>query len=1501
MDDITIGVTEFVNNILVSAQPNDQIIDIAVTETVETVLLDVSTTVQEVTVTATQNVIVENITVDYVNNENNIDINVTDATQDVTLNVTPTLVEINILRSGGEVNILQFNTLADFPATGSIDYFYLAKDTNKLYRWTGSAYAEISATGNARWGEIIGTLSSQTDLQNALNLKAPINSPTFTGTVSGITKGMVGLGAVDNTSDLDKPISTATQTALNNKQPLDGDLTSIAALSGTFGLLKKTANNSYTIDTNTYLTGITSSDVTTALGYTPENVANKGVNNGYASLGGDGKVPSSQLPSYVDDVIEVSSYGTLPTTGETGKIYITLDTNKIYRWTGSVYVEVSSSAAVWGGITGTLSNQTDLQTALDAKQDDLNGTGFVKASGTTISYDNTTYYPASNPNGYTSNVGTVTSVALTVPSAFSVSGSPITSSGTLAVTATGDTTQYIAGDGSLVTFPTIGTAGTLTREVRNTTGATLTKGTVVYISGATGNKPTVSKALATSDSTSAQTFGLVQANISNNANGNVVCVGDITGLDTSAFTEGAQLYLSSTTAGTYTTTKQLAPNHLVYIGVVTRAHPTQGQIEVNIQNGYELYELHDVSITSEANNQGLFYEASTDLWKNKSIATVLGYTPANGADYMALSGDQSIAGNKTFTGFAYFDNTIFLKQTTSISFISGYNSIAASSSGIRMGLSSGISALFNLTSLTTNRDYTLPNASGTIALTSDIPSSAGFVATTGNQTIAGDKTFSGAVINDGDLYLKQDATYIPKSGYTNLFASGKTVNINFGSTINAVLDFNPLSSDRTFSFPNTSGTIALTSDIPSLAGYVPTSRTITINGTTFDLSADRTYTISTSDATKLPLAGGTLTGALSGTTATLSGSGSKNALVVNQNSGFHALQVNQAGAGAGIGINQTGNTDGLLITHTGGRGIRINSANAGFGIIINNETASTSVPFVIQKSGANRITFTDAGAGTFVSTISAAGATLTGALSGTSATFSSTGFFGSDVFTYVNGGIFFNGSANYGSGIFQQSGGNLALQTNGTPRLVIGTTGAATFSSSVTANRYILNGTNGNSGQIIQQGDLLGTAATNFLIQSSTGNGIGFLVNGGSTFNMFINSSGNVGIGTTSPTGTYGKLSVAGGISILNDNNAKLEIGRYSSGASNSYIKLGANSNSLRITNNTDLADLFTITNAGNVGIGTTAPSTLLDLYKTSYPVIQIGSGTVTGNMGIDTGSNFLNVGTTTSHPLVFATANTERMRITSGGAINIKDGTLTGGGGFEFTSEAFFGARFQSNAYKFMAGNNTSEYMRITSGGNVLIGKTSDNGTRFQVSGNSYFDGSITSVQSNGLVRTSNADAAGMLHIRPNAGQNGYINFTENAVDDRWSIGISAGDSSFYFRRPYPTSSALASLSSGGVWSTTGGGTSDLRTKQDVDYYFDNGIESITKLQPTKFKFKNAPNKQRRGFIAQDVLKVIPDLVLGDGEKENGIYGLDYDGILAIAVKAIQELKAELDTLKNK
>jgi hypothetical protein len=78
-------------------------------------------------------------------------------------------------------------------------------------------------------------------------------------------------------------------------------------------------------------------------GYTPENSANKNQPNGYAGLDGTGKVAASQLPSYVDDVVEAISFVTLPTQGETGKIYITLDSNAEYRWSGSAYVQIVAS------------------------------------------------------------------------------------------------------------------------------------------------------------------------------------------------------------------------------------------------------------------------------------------------------------------------------------------------------------------------------------------------------------------------------------------------------------------------------------------------------------------------------------------------------------------------------------------------------------------------------------------------------------------------------------------------------------------------------------------------------------------------------------------------------------------------------------------------------------------------------------------------------------------------------------------------------------------------------------------------------------------------------------------------------------------------------------------------------------------------------------------------------------------------------------------------------
>lgn len=151
---------------------------------------------------------------------------------------------------------------------------YSSSDKNKVDKINTGGVGEKFLADNGVYKNIISGVSS-------------VNSKT--GEVN-INKNDIGLGNIDNTSDINKPVSTLTQTALNGK----------------------------------------------------EDKSNKGLVNGYASLDSNGKVPSSQLPSYVDDVIEVASFSSLPTTGETGKIYVTIDTNKCYRWGNTTYVPIVS-------------------------------------------------------------------------------------------------------------------------------------------------------------------------------------------------------------------------------------------------------------------------------------------------------------------------------------------------------------------------------------------------------------------------------------------------------------------------------------------------------------------------------------------------------------------------------------------------------------------------------------------------------------------------------------------------------------------------------------------------------------------------------------------------------------------------------------------------------------------------------------------------------------------------------------------------------------------------------------------------------------------------------------------------------------------------------------------------------------------------------------------------------------------------------------------------------
>jgi len=115
--------------------------------------------------------------------------------------------------------------------------------------------------------------------------------------------------------------------------------------------MTKAATLATAVSTGLLASGGTSTDITTALGFTPENTTNKNQNSGYAGLDSTGKVASAQLPSYVDDVLEYANQASLPATGETGKIYLTVNNNKVYRWSGSVYVEIVATPGSTDSVT----------------------------------------------------------------------------------------------------------------------------------------------------------------------------------------------------------------------------------------------------------------------------------------------------------------------------------------------------------------------------------------------------------------------------------------------------------------------------------------------------------------------------------------------------------------------------------------------------------------------------------------------------------------------------------------------------------------------------------------------------------------------------------------------------------------------------------------------------------------------------------------------------------------------------------------------------------------------------------------------------------------------------------------------------------------------------------------------------------------------------------------------------------------------------------------------
>jgi hypothetical protein len=181
----------------------------------------------------------------------------------------------------------------------------------------------------------------------------------------------------------------------------------------------------------------------------------------------------------------------------------------------------------------------------------------------------------------------------------------------------GGTSTFLRADGTWAAPITSG-AEVLTIAVRNDTASSIAKGTPVYLTGSNGTVLTIAPADASTEVTAALTIGVVQNTIGSNSNGYVLAVGELSGLDTSALTAGALIWLSETT-GQLTSTRPTQPAHGVVVGYCVKSGGgTSGIIYVKVDNGLELNELHDVLIATPLTDQALVL-AADGLWKNRTI------------------------------------------------------------------------------------------------------------------------------------------------------------------------------------------------------------------------------------------------------------------------------------------------------------------------------------------------------------------------------------------------------------------------------------------------------------------------------------------------------------------------------------------------------------------------------------------------------------------------------------------------------------------------------------------------------------------------------------------------------------------------------------------------------------------------------------------------------------------------------------------------------------------
>jgi hypothetical protein len=462
------------------------------------------------------------------------------------------------------------------------------------------------------------------------------------------------------------------------------------------------------------------------------------------------------------------------------------------------------------------------------------------------------------------------------------------------------------------------------------------------------------------------------------------------------------------------------------------------------------------------------------------------------------------------------------------------------------------------------------------------------------------------------------------------------------------------------------------------------------------------------------------------------------------------------------------------------------------------------------------------------------------------------------------------------------------LDVNGTGRFTGALSGtSATFSSSVTATegKFSLDSgteptyTTGTAGKFIRSASGIYGGVRVALVGGASGGDNGFDFYNTSTlvgqfgygaggqqfyFTKGVNmatSSGSVGIGETAPNckldvvGASNASNTYGIITTRNSSNGGISFGA----SSTSYVWIQGN------VFGSGTAPIALNASGGNVGIGTSSPSAVLDVAGKAVFRDNSSNATFTGGGAVAlkdaSGSPYLSFHQNTGARLGYI--------------------QMYGAGVAQFNVEANQALTISTNA---------TERMRITSDGNLLLG-TTDNG-----SGAKLVFFSTTAAQQLKAAGTAPAITFSNTITSPTIG--GSLGACTSA--GQFLSGTAAGD--MILINQFTGNKLYITNYSGGVYLTQGAtswtANSDIRLK-NINSHIENAVEKLSTLQTINFSYKDDKfKKQNLGLIAQEVEKIFPELIDKNGD---GMLGVRYTELVPVLIKAVQELKAEIETLKNK